>query len=133
MHTRKRIGALIIIDKKLLLVSGHKSDIYWTPGGKIEENENDEECLRRELLEEVGMRLVSCKFFKEYNYMSLLLPDTYTISRIYLAEAAGDPVISNEIDSFIWLSREDYLAGKHNLMYVVKDQVIPELIEKGLF
>ncbi len=31
---RDRIGAVILKDKKLLLVTGYEETIYWTPGGK---------------------------------------------------------------------------------------------------
>ena len=30
---RRTIRGIIIRDRKVLLVTGHKADFYWTPGG----------------------------------------------------------------------------------------------------
>ena len=46
---KTRIAGIIIKDGKLLLVKGKGYEELWTPGGKIDENETDEECLKREL------------------------------------------------------------------------------------
>ena len=60
------IAAIIIEDEKLLLVKGKGYEYIWTPGGKLETEETDVECLKRELKEEIGVDLVEAKFFKEY-------------------------------------------------------------------
>ena len=44
-----RIATLIVKNKKLLLVIGYDEKSYWTLGGKIEEKESHETCLKREL------------------------------------------------------------------------------------
>ena len=62
MNTRERVGAIIIKDNKLLLLTRHGFQHIWTPGGKIEPGESDEECLRRELKEEIDAELKEMKF-----------------------------------------------------------------------
>jgi len=62
---RKTARALIINNKKILLVSGHGADFYWTPGGGIENNETPEVALKRELKEELGLEV--------YKYKDLLI------------------------------------------------------------
>ena len=57
MKVRERVGAIIVKNGRLLLVWNNKYPHIWTPGGKKEEGESDEECLRRELNEELGLTL----------------------------------------------------------------------------
>ena len=68
-----RVAALIIKDMKLLMVTGYDESFYWTPGGKINDNENHETCLKRELAEEPGVELVSMK-----HYTTFILPNEAT-------------------------------------------------------
>ena len=67
-------AAIIIKDKKVLVARRSKDDKLagkWEfPGGKIEPGESPEECLKRELKEELGVDAVVGVFFDEsiYNY-----------------------------------------------------------------
>jgi 8-oxo-dGTP pyrophosphatase MutT (NUDIX family) len=47
-----------IVDKKLLCVRSHGNDTFYTPGGKPEEGESDEQALIRELKEEISIDIV---------------------------------------------------------------------------
>lgn len=51
---RAACRAVIIEDNKILLSCEMKNDIYMLPGGGFEDNENDFECVKRELIEETG-------------------------------------------------------------------------------
>ena len=50
-----RISAVIIRNKKLLLVTGYDGSFYWTPGGKVDSKEKHEQTLIRELEEELSV------------------------------------------------------------------------------
>ena len=50
-----RCKALIINDNNIML--GNERDTYQFPGGHLEEGESFEECLKREILEEVGIEI----------------------------------------------------------------------------
>jgi ADP-ribose pyrophosphatase YjhB (NUDIX family) len=52
-----RVAAIIIRSKRLLLVTGHGSDLYWTPGGKLEGHESLEVALKRALVEELSLHV----------------------------------------------------------------------------
>lgn len=85
-----RIAGIIIKDGKMLMLLGRGHKELWTPGGKIEPGESDQECLKRELKEEIGVNLLSCKFFKEYSNKSFYHPERMTIDRVYIAEIEGE-------------------------------------------
>jgi 8-oxo-dGTP diphosphatase len=63
---RKSARALIIKDKKLLLVGNSELGIFWSPGGGLEKEETPLEALKRELHEELGLELKSAKHYADY-------------------------------------------------------------------
>jgi len=131
---KTRIAAIIIKDNKILLVKGaDKYKEYWTPGGTLEEGETELECLKRELKEELNIKLVSSTFFKEYKAKSPYHADTITISRIYIAKVSGEPKAGREIKDYVWMSKDDFNNNKYPLLSLTKDKVIPDLIKGGIF
>lgn len=63
MRTNVRVSAIIIKDKKILLIHRIKNgDEYWViVGGGVEEGEGLEEALKREVLEETCLSLLNYK------------------------------------------------------------------------
>jgi len=134
MKERTRIAALIIQNKKLLLVKG--SDEYkefWAPGGKLEQGETELECLKRELAEELSAKLINAEFFAEYLGKSPYEKDTLTRSRAYLATISGELIPGKEIKRFVWMSKEEYLERKYEITATTRGKIIPDLIKKGLY
>ncbi len=86
---KTRIAGIIIQDKKILMLKGKGYKELWTPGGKIEEGESDEDCLKRELKEEIGVDLIESKFFGEYKGMSFYNPEVIYNQRVYIATVGG--------------------------------------------
>jgi len=82
-HGEKRslrvVAALIHQDGKILFTQRQKGKhlpLLWEfPGGKVEEGESDEEALRRELQEEVGVEaeVGPCCFETQYGYTTRLV------------------------------------------------------------
>ena len=65
-------AAIIIRDNKILITrrkAGSTLSGYWEfPGGKIEDGESPQECLERELFEELGVLSNSTKIIAESEY-----------------------------------------------------------------
>ena len=66
------VGGLIHQKKKILICQRKEEGdhpLKWEfPGGKLKDNENNEQALRRELKEELNLEIVEMSFFDEYLY-----------------------------------------------------------------
>ena len=66
------VGGLIYQNQKILICQRKEEGdhpLKWEfPGGKLKDNENNEEALRRELKEELNLEIVEMSFFDEYLY-----------------------------------------------------------------
>jgi len=131
METKKRVGALIIQDHKLLLVKGKEYKELWIPGGKIKAEE-ELECLKRELKEEINTSIKNAKFFGEFSSPSFY-SSWNTLNRLYLVEIENNPSPGHEIKEVIWLTKEDFLNKKFPMIPIIENTIIPELISKGYF
>ncbi len=52
-----RVGAIIIKNKKILMVRNNKSPHYYSVGGRVKIGESSIEALNREIKEELGLKL----------------------------------------------------------------------------
>lgn len=65
-----RCRGLIMHDGKLLIVKHKDIDTYYAlPGGKMEQGENPLECIKREILEKLGVAVQDPQLAYVYNYM----------------------------------------------------------------
>ena len=77
------VAAIIFLENKILVTQRkfHKNTAfsykYEFPGGKVENNEEKITALRRELVEELNLKITSFKHFASYNY-------SYDINKIKL-------------------------------------------------
>jgi len=124
---RHTIRAIIIQDKKLLLVSGHDADYYWSPGGGIEKNETALEALSRELSEELGVKIKSAK-----HYLSYTVKETNQKVDNFLVEVIGEIKPGGEITNTAWLSKENFLNKDINISVGLATKLIPSLIKDRL-
>lgn len=97
-------------------------------GGTLEARESDEQCLRRELKEEIGANLLSSKFFKEYKHPSFYHLGQELIERLYISEVEGRLKPDTEIEDIIWLSKEDFENKKFAMITHNAEKLIPDLM-----
>lgn len=70
----KGAGVILIADNGNILLQYRDKNNKWNQdswsefGGQIEEGETPEEAIKRELKEELGIRLTDLKFFKKYEF-----------------------------------------------------------------
>ena len=133
MEIKTRIVAIIIKNGKLLMLKGKGYDELWTPGGKIEPGENEEYCLKRELKEEIGVQISGLSFFKEYSGKSFYNPNQIMNQKVFITSISGEIKPDAEIESFIWLTRDDFKNEKFPMIPITKERILPDLIEQGIF
>jgi 8-oxo-dGTP pyrophosphatase MutT (NUDIX family) len=127
----RKSTAIIIKDKKLLLVTTSDESFYWTPGGKIEEGESSEEALIRELKEELKIEVASTRPY--FKYSSVIEEDNKPREvDCFFVEYTGELTCSSEISSMIWVSKDDISNNKIVLQNGVKLHLVPKLLADNL-
>lgn len=108
-----KVTCAVIIDNEARILAAQRSNnmslpLKWEfPGGKIEANETPEECLIREIKEELNISV---------NIIKVLPTNTHAYSDITIelipflcAHVKGDIILKEHID-FKWLDKNDLLA-----------------------
>jgi ADP-ribose pyrophosphatase YjhB (NUDIX family) len=117
------IKAIIIDNKRILCLKNERNE-WDLPGGKINFNENIEECLKREVKEETNLEINDLKILKPYN---LKFNDVSVFILIYLAKISCDSpiIISYEHSEYNFFSKSE--IGDLNMKKDYKN-LINELI-----
>ena len=123
MKKRKGISAIVFIKErnnfKFLLLRRKLNWVGWEflKGGR-KKGENEKECLKREIKEEIGMKNFSFKktpFFHEFRYSRPYKKDKIrwdsAKNRIYVVRIFSNKIKldKNEHSSFKWFSKKDVL------------------------
>ena len=80
-------------------------------GGKIEEGESPDECVKREVYEETGLRLKNIKFCGLVKYY--LNEDYFENMYVYYSDDYTEKLRECDEGSLHWLSFEDFIARPH--------------------
>jgi len=123
-HTAR---AIIILDRKMLLVTGHGADFYWSPGGGIKKDETAIAALRRELFEELNVKVKSAK-----PYLSYIVKETDQEVENFIVEIKGDIEPNKEITKIAWLSKENFINKDIKISFGLATKLMPSLIKDGL-
>lgn len=106
--SKKVIAALIMRNSKILIAQRAKKDANYGkwefPGGKLEENETEQECLARELHEELGIHAqigdYFCSSFFEHK-------DSAYEMRTYFVSSFVGEIQLHEHQDVQWISIKD--------------------------
>ncbi|MDE1857000.1 MAG: NUDIX domain-containing protein [Candidatus Micrarchaeota archaeon] len=124
--------AAIIRDRKLLVVRNAGRNIWTLPGGHVEKGETAEQCVLREVKEELGLEPTGAKFFADYDNITPIETDTLVRLHFFLIEAHSDlRSIDPEIEETMWVDSR-YKGEKGELINSQKDFLIPALLTKRL-
>jgi 8-oxo-dGTP pyrophosphatase MutT (NUDIX family) len=130
-----KIGLAVIKDDKLLLCLKYKESkvsALILPGGKIESEETDLECLKREIKEEFDSEIEGkTKYLGTFE--GIAASDDPSVKKtvqikLYLGNIK-DPQPSREIKEIVWFDRE---SDQGDLSPILKNKIIPFLLEKRL-
>ena len=109
MSERKKVTAAVIFKNGKVLVAQRSPESSlpnkWEfPGGKMEENETPEDCLNREIREELNIDIkvkeYLCSSFFDYNHISIEL-------MAYTCEWQSGKLKNNEHQALSWLNPEE--------------------------
>jgi colanic acid biosynthesis protein WcaH len=90
------VEALIVIGGSLLFLKRKNQPAigqWWFPGGRMHKGESFEETLYREINEETGLQISSCKFINVY---SRIFPERHDITVAFLCKCEGKIVLNSE-------------------------------------
>jgi 8-oxo-dGTP diphosphatase len=129
-----KIAALVVREGKLLITKTVKQDIWISLGGTLEKAEDELECLRRELEEEIKVKVVGePKFYLKSPIEEAVHNPGKTVQiTVYLTEIEGEPTPSMEVEKIHWLTKAEFEAGVFKLGSVLQEYAVPKLIEDGL-
>ena len=129
------VGTLFFKDKKLLIDKPRKRKTFQMIGGSVEENESIYDAAVRECKEELGENAIfdpsKIKFIMEFDEIATSDPNLKIHMNIFIYDGVleGELTTSDEIESFMWFSRNDDINLLSNTL---KNEIIPYAIENGL-
>lgn len=96
-------GKVLIARRK----PGKKRGGYWEfPGGKIRNGETPEECLKREVLEELDIHVFPQRFLGSFTHS---YPDVTVVLQAYLCKWIGGEMSLRDHDEVRWIEPEELL------------------------
>lgn len=126
-----KVGGIILKDKKILVQrKKNNREECIIPGGKREGNETDLETLKRELMEELSVKLINATFIGGFDDIAVFSNEPIHV-QTYLAQIEGEIKCNNEIKEAIWIDK-NYKQEGIKVGSILGEYVIPELIKKGL-
>jgi ADP-ribose pyrophosphatase YjhB (NUDIX family) len=130
-----KIGLLLLNEDRTQFMVCEKDNFtsdFIMPGGQVDEGENDEECLAREIKEELDVEtdLKSLKFVGEYVDVASGDPTKDVSIKLYQGKIIGEPKPSQEIIGFKWIGKDP--STHERLSYIVKNRILPDLVGRGI-
>ena len=104
------VAAIIVFEKKFLCVQRgpnkyqYISKKFEFPGGKVEENENDNDALKREIREELQMDININDYFMTVNHQ---YPDFHLTMKVYKCSSLKPKLTLSEHIDFKWLKEDE--------------------------
>lgn len=126
----EKAGLLCVRDGRVLLCRKmHTTPLLILPGGGIEPGETAEECLHREVAEELGaVRLGALEYLGVYESPAAVAGKTVKVE-LFSGALLGEPQAASEIKELIWFGPGDDPAS---LAPSLRDVIFPDLTRRGI-
>lgn len=124
-----KVGLLAIRNGRILLCrKKHSTSLLILPGGCFEPGESAEDCLARELREELGdVCATSLAFLGDYSDVAAGDASSTVRIELYRGDLTGEPVASSEIRELVWFGEQDDRAA---LAPSLVNKILPDLISR---
>lgn len=127
----KKVALAVFKDKKILLVrSSNKDEVFYTLGGTLKMGEEEIECLKREVWQEVGcaIEIDSLKFLHEFLGPAHGHKNTLLNIRLYAGELKGESRVSSEVFEIGYF---DCKSPKKHISEIAQTKIFPWLKKNG--
>lgn len=131
MEIHHKIAGIIIKNKKLLMVRKYDEPHFIMPGGKVLDGESEQETLRRELKEELNVKLLSMKKFKTWEAPHFREKNKVVKMQTFFVEIQGEPKATKEINEIKWID-SSYKKKGIKIASINEDYLVPELKKLNL-
>lgn len=130
-----KIGLLLLSEDKTKFLVCEKDNFtsdFIMPGGQLDKEYSDADCLAEEILEEMAVDIDrdSLEFINEYIDVAAGAPDKDVSIKLYEGKIIGEPKPSAEIIKFYWIGKDD--LNHPRLSPIIKNKILPDLIEKNI-
>lgn len=125
-----KIGLLVRRDDRILLCRKSRgTSLLILPGGCLEKGETADQCLRREVREELGeVELNDVLYIGTYRDQAAGdLSKTVQIT-LYEGEIRGRPEARSEIAELVWYGPEE---DRSQLSPSIVNKILPDLVQRG--
>lgn len=118
-----KVALIYIKDGKVLVARSKGKDVWYLPGGKREGDEGDEECLTREIMEELDVTLLAegLTYYGVFSAQAHGKPKGVEVEmRCYTGEYEGELKPSAEIEEISWLDstvKEELLSPVDRIIF----------------
>jgi len=128
-------AGLLVFDEEhriLLCRKNRDTSLLITPGGRIEADESPEECLVREISEELGSKvsLSDLRYLGTYRDIAAGSTEKIVEIQLYSGTLSGQPLPQSEIAEVVWFGPGDDTA---QLAPSIRNQILPDLLKRGMW